>query len=419
MSIFKRINRYLNRNNPELISEEIAQVFHKRKENGEKDPMDNTVKDIMKILKQHPDIERAILANIAENEKIPDKIFEKAATEISKDEEIPDSIITDVVKKADVDIPDETINNIIEEGKVDLKERIDLLKNVEDKDILKTRVKNELKILYRTCNDKKDNEVTERIKEIEGLLKQDDIDEEIKNGIQTVIAKKMAENYYEFRGTRIFTLSKVMPVEEMIERDIPETVKNEYEKIEEEQGAKEVKFNKKELTRQILLEMASQIGTKSQDTGVFIVPQSENLKKIDEKERIDFIKTIQIYAKRQLTKEEIVDIDEQLRGASNNIQIKENTINNLIKKIPKKDKIRKLSVLIDILQEVQAIETIGELKESGLLEQLSKMPEEARKETMDAISKTVSKRKTYNIVKNVPRVNGAKFNTNSKSETER
>ena len=89
MNIIEKIKRFINRNNPELISDEIAQVFHKRKENGEKDPIDNTVKDIIKILKEHPDIERAILANIAENDKIPEKIFEKTAIKISESKEIP------------------------------------------------------------------------------------------------------------------------------------------------------------------------------------------------------------------------------------------------------------------------------------------------------------------------------------------
>ena len=65
----------MNRNNPELIAGNVAEAYLERKENKEKDPMDHTAEDIMKILKAHPDIERAILANILENEKIPDRIL--------------------------------------------------------------------------------------------------------------------------------------------------------------------------------------------------------------------------------------------------------------------------------------------------------------------------------------------------------
>ena len=98
MKVVERIKKFLNRNNPELISDEIAQVFHKRKENGEKDPMDNTVKDIIKILHEHPDIKRTILAKLAENEEVPDKLIVKTAIKISESEDIPNSVITAGVK---------------------------------------------------------------------------------------------------------------------------------------------------------------------------------------------------------------------------------------------------------------------------------------------------------------------------------
>ena len=208
MGIKEEIKKIIRRRNPELIANEIAHSFHERKENGEKDPMDNTVEEIMGILKNNPDIERTILAKILENEELPNKIFEKAATEISKDEEIPDSVIIDAVNKADTDISDEIINNIIKEGEVNVKERLELLKNVEDKEILRARVENELKILYKNCKDRRDDDVVDRIKEIQNLLNPEDINSRINQLVDTVIAKKMAENYYnDFKkGTNIYTL---------------------------------------------------------------------------------------------------------------------------------------------------------------------------------------------------------------------
>lgn len=403
MKIAKRIKNFLNRNNPELISEEIAQVFRKRKESGEKDPMDNTVRDIMKILKEHPDIEKAILANIAENEKIPDKIFEKTATQISKDKTMPDSIITDAIQKADVNIPDETINNIIEEGKIDVKERINLLKNVDDIEILKMRVKNELKILYKNCYSKKDSEVVERMQEIENLLNEKDIDKEIKDIVHTVIARKMAENYYSdlSKGTNIYTLSKIIPAEEMIEIDIASIVEKEYRKIEKEKETKKGRFNKKEFKEQILEELGKQIGIKYGETGIFIVPQSENIKKIDEEEKTKFIKAIQIYSRKQLSKAEIIDINEQIRGESNNVQIKENILVNAIKKIPENNKVRSINFLIKVLNNKETLQTLSMLDESGLIEKFNEIPEEKREKTIDFIGNALDKRK---VAKSSPKI---------------
>ena len=133
MKITEKIKKFINRNNPELIADNVADSYQERKENGEKDPMDHTAEYIMKILKTHPDMIRTILAYISENDNIPDRIFEKVATQISKDEEIPDGVITDVVEREDTSISDESINNIIEEGKVNPQERIKLIRNIENK----------------------------------------------------------------------------------------------------------------------------------------------------------------------------------------------------------------------------------------------------------------------------------------------
>lgn len=402
MKITEKVIKFLNRNNPEAISDDIAQVFHKRKENGEKDPMDNTVKDIIKILKEHPDIERAILANIAEKEEVPDKLIVKTAIKISESEDIPNSVITDVVNRDDTHISDESINEIIEKGKFDNAiERINLIKNVEDEEIVEENVKNELKILYKVCKEKKDYEVVERVDKLKELLNDSEVSPDIQNLIRQVVAKKMAENYYSDikKGTRIFGLSKIMPVEDMIENDLPSMVEEEYKKIEENEGNKEGRFDKKGLKIQILIEMGKNIAYKYDETGVFIIPQSENMKSIDKEEEETFIKSIQTYSRKQLSEKEIIDIDEQIRGNSNNVQIKENRLINLIKNIPEKDKSRNIDILVDIVSNNEELETLSIMEESGLINQLNELPEDKRKKTIEIMGTVIEKRKKLDVVK--------------------
>lgn len=411
MKITDRIKKFMNRNNPELIAGNVADAYLERKENGEKDPMDHTVEEIMQILKTHPDIEKAILANIFENEKIPDRIFEKVATRISKDEEIPDSVIPEAVNRADTSISMESINNIIENGEVNARDRIELIKQVEDTKSKKQGVKSELKRLYKDCEQKRDAEVTGRIGEITKILSKEDIDQDIQGWIQTVIARKMAENFYSEikQGTKIFTFTTIEPLEDMIEKDIATDVENEYRKIEEERQPKKGRFNKEEFETQLYKELGKQIGIKYEDTGVFIIPQSKNIKKMDEEQKTKFIKSIQTYARRPLTKEEIIDIDEQIRGVSENSQIKESTIIKKIKELPKEGKNTKIDMLTEILQDEKLFETIEELKESGLLEKLESMPTEKRQKTIGAISSTIDKREKYKVAKNTPQIKGARF----------
>ena len=417
MKIADRIKKFMNRNNPELIAGNVADAYLERKENKEKDPMDHTADEIMQILKTHPDIEKAILANILENEKIPDRIFEKVATRISKDEEIPDSVIPAAVNKADTSISIESINNIIENGEVNARDRIELIKQVEDTKSKKEGVKNELRRLYEDCEKKRDAEVTERIEEIVSILDKKDINEDVKGWIQTVIAKKMAENFYSDtkQGTKIFTFTKIEPIENMIKNNLATDVEKEYKKIEEERQTKERRFKKEEFETQLYKELGKQIGIRYEDTGVFIVPQLDNIKKMDEEQKNKFIKSIQTYSRKQLNKDEIIDIDEQIRGVSENSQIKEGTIIKTIKALPKDGKNDKIDMLTEILKNQKMYETIQQLQESGLLEKIENMPTEKRKETINIVNKAVGKRNKYKVATKTPKTNGAKFSGNPTS----
>lgn len=400
--------------NAKKIAEEIAHVYKEKKESGEEHPIDDTVEEIMQIFKDNPNPEkvREILKSILEKKDIPNRIFEKAATKISNEEEIPDSVITDVVKNSEINISDESINRIIEEGNIDVKERINLMHNVENKDIIEERVENELKILYRVCKDKRDDEVLERINELREILQNNKMNPEIENLIKQVVAKKMAENYYSdiSKGTNVYTLSKIIPVEDMLENDLPSVVENEYQKIEENRQKKEGRFNKKGLKKQILVEMAKNIAYKYDETGIFIIPQSKNMKEIYKDEEEAFIKAIQTYSRKQLSKQEVIEIDEQIRGNSNNVQIKENLLINLIKKIPEKDKNKMIDTISKILSNNENLETISMMQEEGFIDKLNIIPSEKRKKTIEIMGKVVSKRKDISKL-NTPQIKKQKVKT--------
>ena len=183
-----------------------------------------------------------------------------------------------------------------------------------------------------------------------------------------------------------------MPVENMIEYDLPSMVEQEYEKIEEERGKKEGRFDKKGLRNQILVEMAKNIAYKYKETGAVIVPQCENMKKIEKDEEETFIKAIQTYSGRALSKQEVIDIDEQIRGDSNNIQIKENKLINLIKNIPEKNKKTTINCLTSIIDKEENVETISMIYETGLLDKINKMPRNKREESIETIKEVLENR---------------------------
>lgn len=401
MDILNKIKKMLGIKTAEQFAEKIEISFNERKENGEKDPIDNTVEEIMEIIEKHldPAKTRDMLAKCLESQKLPDRLFEKIATQISKTNNIPDKIITEVIQEADTEVPDQVIDTIIEEGDIDIKERLKLIQNVEDQDIVEKRILSELEILYRLCKDKKDWEITDRINELKEILKDSDISQEIQNLIHQIIARKMAENYYSdiSKGTRIYELSKVMPVEEMIEQDLAQMVKQEYQKIEEDRGTKESRFELDELKSLILNQMAKEIAGKYKEIELFVIPQSENMKRLKPNQKEEFIEKIQTFSGKELSRKEILDIYEQINGKVNNAQMKETKLISEIRELQDDYKEESIDCLINILGDikldVETTNTISMLSEADFIRQLNSIPQDKRQETIEIIKATLGKRK--------------------------
>ena len=165
--------------------------------------------------------------------------------------------------------------------------------------------------------------------------------------------------------------------------------------------------------------MGKKIAGKYDETGVFIIPQSEDMKKIDKKEEEKFIKSIQTYSRRQLSKQEVIDIDEQIRGNSNNVQIKENMLINLIKNIPEKNKNKSIDVLTKIVSSNEEdLETLEMIVKSGLISKLKELPEDKRKKTIEVIEGTIEKRKNISVAKS-PKIKIQKLEIHQKEMGDR
>jgi len=397
MNLREKLGKIFKRTSPEQIAEEIITSFNERKEKGEKDSIDNTVKEIMEIIKQKQDLEvtEKLLTKILEKKEISNEVAVNAFKEISKDDEIPDRIITNDVEQANTQIPDELIEEIIKEGNVDPKERIKLIQNVEDKDIIKRRVKNELKILYNNCKNKRDREVASRVQEIEGVLEQEDITREIKDLVYQTVARKIAENYYDDnkKGTKIYDLSTIMSYEEMMENNLPQMVESEYQRLEENGAEKPNRFSKTKLTQLILDKLAQDIVKKYKETGVLAIPQLDNIKNLTSEEEKNFIKAIKNYSEEAFTKEDIRDIHAQIRGNIASNKIKEDILIDKIKKIPGSNKSGYIELLTKITENAETLKTIKLMQNSGLIEKLNSIPEEEREKGIETIGEVLGKRK--------------------------
>lgn len=404
MNIKEILRKILNRRtSPQKLAEEVIISFEERKQKGEKDPIDNTVEEAKRIINENPDIAREIakeiLKEFIENEKIPESLFAKTAKEIALTPEIPDTVISQAVQQTEKQVSGEVIEKIIEEGKVDPEARLKLIQNVDDLEIVKRRVKNELKVLYSNCKGKQDREIVDRLQKIESVLEAKDITSEIQDLVYQVISKKMAENYYDdkLRATKIYEFSTIISFEEMIESGLPEMVEKEYQMLEEKGGEKRDRFSKTKLTQLILDKMANDIAKKYGEIGIIVIPQSENMKKLSLEEEKSFIKAIQNFSRENLSKEDIKDVHEQIRGNIASNQVKEEILIGKIKKIPYSEKSEYIGLLTEIIEDSETLETLKIMQNSGLLEKLKNMPEEERKTGVEAIEEVLEKREKIHV----------------------
>lgn len=413
----KQIRKIIIGDTPEQLAQGIAETYMEKKENGEKNPIDETVKQALNIIEETNDLNKVkeFLISLAEKsieeKDVSDKIFTKTSIELTKKEDIPNHLITEAVQEADIDVPDKVIDTIIEEGEIEhLKERIKLIENVKDIEIVKKRIKDELGILYESCKDKQDWEVVERVEKIKGVLSKEDLTIEMKHQVHQIVAKKIAENYYDDnkKGTRIYALSEIMPYEEMMENDLPNMVEKEFKIIEEERGTKEGRYTKEKLTGLILDKMADNIAKTYKETGVFAIPQSKVMKNLTSDEEKNFIKSIQNFSRRELSKREIAAIVEQIEGTVNNVQIKESNLISAIKKLPNESKVKTIDTLSSMIEDEETIKTVIMLKDNQVIDKLKRIPREKREKAINSISAAMGE-KRLKVAQSSPKFKNATF----------
>lgn len=454
MKITDRIKKFMNRNNPELIAgktkldkkinekaNEIEKLYVTKKENGEENPINDTVEKIMQIVQNNPDpLEvRKLLTELIERENISDQVVERAAIELSKKEDILNHIIVEAIDEAETSIPDSSIKNIINKGEMNIRDNLELIQQMHDQEKQKQaeqeqlelqrqeqqkkieqkrkEAKTKIEILKSNIKEMQDGEIGDRISAIQEQLGPENMNNEINELIQNIIAQIMAEDIYNDarKNPSIYKLSKAMSTGEMIERDLATTVQEKYKEIEEERGHKEGRFNKREFKMLILNEMARQISIEYEKTGLFDIPESKQLSQLKKEEKKYLVDTIQNLVNTKLKKEDILEISRQINEGNKELQKKENQIINLIRQIPIEDKSRIIDVLNKMIVDKNRLDTIEMLDNEGLLNKLAIMPTEKRKETINIVNKAVGKRNKYKVATKTPKTNGAKFSGNPTS----
>ena len=261
-----------------------------------------------------PDLRAELPAELikegAKSEKVPEKNVVKGTKAIA--ENLPDDTIAQVARVAELGI--EGQNAIVEAGISD-EER-------KRKEKVIIAIDNLHKLHDEVDEIIKDGDVAEKIEKIiESLSETEEAEQyKIDQLVNSIIAKKIMQNYIKYGSTKFHSFSKIQSPEELLANDIPQLAKCEYKNIPtsvREQYNREYKEDV--CRRELIAVIADRVATEFAQDGFkkIRIPQSKQMRNISKEEEQYFLEKIKQRVEKlngtinPLTE---LDIREQIRG---------------------------------------------------------------------------------------------------------
>lgn len=276
---------------------------------------------IIKALKEHPEMKKEILSEIGNqidgDNEIPNALMDEVAMGITTTKEIPNKIInSEGVKNA---LTDDGIQTIIKKGNIDPNLQNNLADSISDenkrKKVKKEITNNTLSKLYNDCGKISDAELITKLKD----LQLDHNNMHTKSRITNIIARQMAFNYLKFKSIIFPKFREILSVEKMFELNLPRIIEEELKYIKEDTEG--MKGFTEEWRKKLLEDVCDNITRTYIDTGIWNIPDSEEMRNINEEEEQFILNTIKTKLKSingsELNSKSQLDIKAQIRGNYN------------------------------------------------------------------------------------------------------
>lgn len=386
---------------PEELVEQLTEDYSKKVESGESNPENPIVKEIMRAINEsaNPNITaRIMLQAVIDAEEMPDEVTKKLTHRITEDPNIANSAITKAVEESDSTVPDEIIDSLLrDKDAFSNDQRFLLIKSVEDEEIFKNNIKSEIERIYKSCKSKRDDQVVRSIKDLQELVRENSVDFDITSLAERVIARKMAENYYDDnrKSTMIYTFTEVIPYSKLWEDGIDDLVDKEFKKISAERGTKKDRFDKKEFRIHFISEFGRDIGRRcySKEEPI-IIPKSKQMEGISFDEETALINEIEKCFGKKLSAIKKRRISEQIHGKMNDSTREAIIMKALREALGNKDE----NDLENVVQEITEffsvpsnIETTMQMK--SLIKRLSTISSDRRTEIISLFNNALERKK--------------------------
>lgn len=363
MSITDIIKEMLKRRKENKIQKrvEVVKDIYNESET-EKEAIQKATDKIIKEIETHPDMPVTDFLTMVQEElssssvivettkKIPDVKTEGTVVEIAQKVGLPSKGIQEIIQDTDMSMGNQrkmvaTISD--EQIQKEERQRLDKIERQRreaEKKKKENSLKAKLKTIYSTCDEIPGADLIKELK----TIKEQNTFPSVSNAIIRVLARKAAIEWRQNGSTRIPSMTEIMTAEEMMEKDFPALVGNEFERIrrvKKYRGTHDYEYQEGDMQTLILGEIAKKVVVTYHKVGIIDIPQSERMNGLTSEQEEDFISQIQTFG------EDIIDVEKikkQIRGIQDD-ELED--LKRLVEKIPEDERKEYITKLKERMQE--------------------------------------------------------------------
>ncbi len=292
--------------------------------------------------------------------------------------------------------PDELKVQLIEEGKLKPRAGMKLIDSFQDESIKEENLHVLLKDVLELCRTSPhDMQIVRRLKEIKTELEKRDFDVDIHEIIEKVVARRVAENYWnpDKRTTVVSFLSPIMSPARMLDRKIPEKAEEEFQEILSQNrklpdGKTHGTYDIDDFRMNIINQIGRDVGADYSRTRVFMLPQTTALRNLNpEEEEVLFRGISGGISNIELTDEMRLSVKEQAKGIIKDDKLRSIIIMDSLNNLPNAEFYK--DMITEILSDEQKTRALITMERNGLLEYFGDMSRQNREKSIQAIGDTI------------------------------
>lgn len=369
--------------------------------NSDENPIDESVKVLKAFIIDNPEKTPDLYEEIFSDSDMPNKIISKATTDLIKNSDKTEAKLASVEGIANIgeELADEAIQDVFTVASnspdIDRKHELKMLNQIDDIRTKQLHVRDMLHSIYTNMDSSKlDSNLVNELIDLRWILTEKKGNDYILHTCKSVtdweyknIAKKIAINYSTLGGSPLQSFAEITPFKKMLQKNMPNLVNTEYKSLSKKQKAIRP-YLPSDLKNKILEEIAKDVALQYDENGELLIPQSDQMKKLNLEEEALFVNTIKKYSKKNISEQKVFSIKQQIHGIIIPIDNLE-MITSLLTNLTEEQQTLVFKQIRALTSEPNFSNTLDIMQQEGLFDSFSNMEEKDIRTSIATIKKTL------------------------------